>query len=418
MVVWQFHENILLPKIILHILYYMNPIRILTFVILVSVLISCKKAPDHRFEMVKTIQVTNPTEKDLTIFDAYPVQIEGKINNEVRAKISGYISQVLVDEGQRVIKGQTLFRLETNVLNQNANAAKSGITAANTAIDAAKAMVNAAQVEVDRLIPLVQKKIISNVQLETAQANLASAKSKYQQAKANYDESKASYNSIRANINYSVIKSPVNGIVGKISSRTGTLVGPSDPMPITTVSDVSEVYAYFSMNESEYFDFLQNTEGKTVKEKLRQIPEVELLLPNGEKYKHKGRIEAVTGQIDPSSGTILFRATFNNPEGLLNNGNSGKILIPHHLTKVLVIPEAATYERQNLVFAYKVSADTVISVPVDVATRSGNLIILNNGLTKADTIVATSSMGLRTGSKIKPAYIPFDSIKSEIKPIF
>jgi membrane fusion protein (multidrug efflux system) len=403
---------------LLYLVITMIKVKLLPGLILLLTVLSCKKAQEHRPEMIKTLQVTLPTEKDLTLYDQFPVRIEGKINNDVRAKISGYIRQVLVDEGQHVTKGQVLFRLETNVLNQNAQAAKSGVTAANTAIDAAKAMVNAAQVEVDKLVPLVEKKIVSNVQLETAKANLTSAKSKLRQAQADYDQSRSNYKSIQENIDYSLIRSPVNGTVGRIVSRNGTLVGPTDQMPITTVSDVSEVYAYFSMNESAYFDFLQNTPGKTVKDKLKQMPEVDLVLPNGEKYQHKGKIEAVTGQVDPSSGTVLFRATFQNPEGLLSNGNSGTVLIPHPVQKALVIPENATFERQNIVFTYKVSADTVISTPIVVADRIDNLVVIKSGITKSDTIVSSTAMGLRTGSKIKAQFIPFDSIKYEIKPIF
>ena len=142
------------------------------------------------------------------------------------------------------------------------------------------------------------------------------------------------------------------------------------------------------------------------------------MLPNGEKYQHKGKIEAVTGQVDPSSGTVLFRATFQNPEGLLSNGNSGTVLIPHPVQKALVIPENATFERQNIVFTYKVSADTVISTPIVVADRIDNLVVIKSGITKSDTIVSSTAMGLRTGSKIKAQFIPFDSIKYEIKPIF
>ncbi|WP_317623202.1 efflux RND transporter periplasmic adaptor subunit [Paenimyroides ceti] len=201
------------------------------------------------------ISVTQVAVKDVTGYQLFPASIEGKINNAVRAKIQGYIQEVYVHEGQFVKKGQALFRLETNILTQNAAAAKSGIASA-------EANVNVAQVEVNKLVPLVEKGIISNIQLETAKANLASAKSMLAQAKANY-------NSVNANIDYSMVRSPIDGIVGSLPFKNGSLVGPTDQLPLTTVSDISEVFAFFSMNEKEYFNFLNTTPGNTLSEKIK-----------------------------------------------------------------------------------------------------------------------------------------------------
>src|SRR5690606_29454956 len=228
--------------------------------------------------------VTAPT-KTVTSFSSYPTSIEGIVNSEVRPKISGYITHVLVDEGQKVKKGQILFKIETQTLNQDAAAAR--------------ANVSAAQVEVDKLKPLVEKNIISNVQLETAKAKLAQAK--------------AGYNSIAASIDYANIKSPVDGHVGAIAFRTGALVSPNDPTPLTTVSETKEVYAFFAMNERDYLSFIQNAKGETLSEKIENFPPVELQLVNDDIYAEKGTIETVTGQIDPSTGTVSFRALFKNP---------------------------------------------------------------------------------------------------------
>ncbi|WP_394369912.1 efflux RND transporter periplasmic adaptor subunit [Tenacibaculum piscium] len=170
--------------------------------------------------------------------------MEGIINSNVNAKMGGYIQKVLVDEGQKVRKGQVLFRLETQSLNQDASAAK--------------ARVNVAQVEVEKLKPLVEKNIISAVQLETAKANLAQAK--------------ANYSSVNANIGYATIKSPVNGFVGAINFREGSLINPNNSVPLTTVSDISKVYAFFNLNETAYLDFLQNATGKTFEQAIKPIP--------------------------------------------------------------------------------------------------------------------------------------------------
>ena len=356
--------------------------------------------------------------KSVTGYYSFPASIQGRVNNDVRAKISGYIKEVLVDEGQHVRKGQVLFRLETNTLSQTAEAAQSGVGAAQASISASEAAVNAAQVEVSKLVPLVDKKIISNVQLETAKANLRSAESQLLQAKANRSQAQANYRSAAANVEYSIIRSPIDGIVGKLPLRIGSLVGPTDQTPITTVSDVSEIYAYFSMNEKEYLDFLKQSPGTTISEKLKNMPPVSLQLANGQPYEQKGVVKAVTGQIDPQTGTILFRVSFPNQGHLLANGNSGTVLIPKPYNNVLAVPEAATFEQQGLVYVYKITKDTASSVPVGILDRIDNMALLGGGVKQGDTIVASGVSSLRNGAAVIPRPVDFDSITKAIKPVF
>lgn len=376
------------------------------------------KKPAQNPGAAKPYPVITVPVQTLTGYISYPASIEGRVNNDVRAKISGYIKEVLVDEGQPVKKGQILFRLETNTLSETAAAAKSGVGAAQASINAAEAAVNAAQVEVDKLVPLVEKKIISNVQLETAKANLRSAQSQLLQAKAGRNQAQANYLSAAANVEYSIIRSPINGIVGKLPLRLGSLVGPTDQTPLTTVSDVSEVYAYFSMNEKEYLNFLKQTPGITVAEKLKNIPPVTLDLANGQAYDQKGFVKAVTGQIDPQTGTILFRVSFPNQGRLLANGNSGTIRIPKTYTDALVVPESSTFEQQGVVYVYKVNKDTVQSIVIGIQDRVDNLAIVGGGVQKGDTIVASGVGGLRNGAAIIAQPSDFDSILKAVKPVF
>ena len=334
--------------------------------------------------------ITLPT-KTVTAFTAYPTSIEGIVNSEVRAKISGYITDVLVDEGQKVKKGETLFKLETQSLNQDA--------------DAAKANVNAAQVEVDKLKPLVEKDIISNVQLETAKAKLQQAKS--------------SYNSIAANIDYANIKSPVDGYVGAIRLRRGNLVSPSDQMPLTTVSDISKVYAYFSMNEKDYFDFIRDAEGKDINEKIKNLPQVTLLLANGTEYEQKGTIQTINSQVDASTGSISFRAIFDNPTQVLTNGNSGTIKVPKTYENVVVVPKASTFERQGSTFVYALKKDsTTVAKQFKIKAEVENLYVVQSGVKEGDKIVGKGLAKLSGETKIKPQEMPFDSIAKPVKKVF
>lgn len=370
--------------------------KIYTFLFVISTLflISCGDETTGNSgsgAAVPSFQVIEIPTKDVTSFTTYPASIEGIVNSEVRAKISGYITDVLVDEGAQVKKGETLFKLETQSLSQDAAAAS--------------ANVNAAQVEVDKLKPLVEKNIISSVQLETAKAKLQQAKS--------------TYNSINANINYGSIKSPVDGYVGSIRFRRGALVSPTNAQPLTIVADISEVFAYFSMNEKDYLDFIQDTKGNSIDEKIQNLPEVELILANGRVYDQKGKIETINSQVDAATGAITFRAKFDNPSRILTNGNSAKIRIPKKYERVIVVPKESTFERQGNIYVYLVGQDsTAVAKSLNVINEVDNLYLVESGIDKGDHVIGLGVDKLRGDSKIIPRQVPFDSVAKPIKKLF
>lgn len=384
MIINQFFQNMKQYKI--HI------ITALSIVALVST--SCKQEkPQQQSQQQQAmpLAVTTVPQKEVTTYNTYPTTIEGTINSEVRAKVSGYINKVLVDEGQKVSKGQTLFKLETESLSQDA--------------EAAKASVNVAQVEVDKLKPLVEKNIISEVQLETAKANLAQAKS--------------AYNSVVANIGYATVKSPIDGYVGAIPYREGSLVSANSVNPLTTVASIERVFAYFSMNETEYLDFLQDTEGTTLQEKISNFPKVELLLANGQVYDQKGTIETVTGQIDANTGTVSFRAVFDNPNRLLTNGNSGTIKIPKTYENAVVVPQSASFEQQGQTYVYTVGDDnTAKSSLISIKDKNDLLLIVESGVKKGDLVVVKGIGKIKNGTPLQPQKVVFDSIVKPLKPLF
>ncbi|TXD53900.1 MULTISPECIES: efflux RND transporter periplasmic adaptor subunit [unclassified Polaribacter] len=365
-----------------------------------AILISCgNKQESQNTASAKPSAMSLPViqipTKTVTTYTEYPTSIQGIINSEVRAKITGYITDVLVDEGRKVKKGQILFKLETASMTQDAAAAKANI--------------NAAQVEVDKLKPLVEKNIISKVQLASANAKLQQAKS--------------SYNSIVASIAYGTITSPIDGYVGEIRLRKGSLVSAADQMPLTTVSDISKVYAYFSMNEKEYLDFILNAEGASKEEKINNLPKVILILANGSEYEKKGTIETINSQVNKQTGSISFRALFDNENGILTNGNSGVIKVPTVFKNVLVVPQAATFENQNKRFIYTYRKDSTntnraISKSIEIKGKSGNLYLVEKGLSEGETIIAKGLGKLRDGMAINPQKADFDSIAAPIKKDF
>jgi len=391
--------------------------KLILFSVAAFSLTACKKEAPKQ-DGPKPFPVVSVENKNVVGYDTFPASIEGRVNNDVRAKIQGYITQVLVDEGQYVSKGQPLFRLETNILTENAAASKAGIGAAESNIAAAQAQVNAANVEVNKLKPLVQKNIISNVQLQTAQANLAQAQAGLQQAIAAKRQAVANYKGVEANIDYSVIRAPISGVIGKLPLKVGSLVGPTDQVALTTISDTSEIFAYFSMNEKSYFDFLENSVGANVPEKIKNLPMVELELANGSIYPEKGRIEAITGSLDPTTGTIQFRVSFKNAQKLLSNGNSGTIRFPKRYDNVLVVPESATYEQQGIVYVYKVEKDTARNTVVEVIERIDNLALIKSGVKKGEVIIAAGTGNIKPGTAVKPKKVSMDSLVQSVKPKF
>lgn len=319
---------------------------------------------------------TSALEKqDFTIYNTYSTSIQGIQNVEIWPKVSGFVQNIYVEEGQQVKKGQLLFKLETQSLSQDA--------------EAAKAAVNVAQVEVDKLVPLVQKGIISNVQLETAKARLAQAKS--------------NYNSIAANIGYSNIVSPANGYIGEIPYKVGALVSSNMGAPLTVVSDISSVRAYFSMNEKELLQMKSQMASKGNPMGNETSPEVELVMVNGETYPTKGRIAMVNNIINPTTGSVTLRADFDNPEQLLSSGSTGTIKVPYTYNNVWVVPQFVTIDQQGTKMVFALDNDnTVHTKPITIVAMTDTEFIVSDGLEGVSTLVSEGVSKLRDGQTINP----------------
>lgn len=360
-----------------------------SFLLILSFIACNKKQEEKKVSAPMPYKVVQVSKTNTTLLAKYPTKLEGITDIEIRPKVDGYIEKIYVDEGQEVKKGQILFKLETQTANQDAAAAK--------------AKVDAAQVEVNRLKPLVERKIISDVQLETAKANLASAKSSYQ--------------SIVARINYATITSPVNGIVGSLPLRIGSYVSSQTAEPLTRISDISSVYAYFSMNEKEQLDIMMNAEGKTFQEKINKMPAVELVLSNGLVYSEKGKIETFSGQANTQTGSFNVRANFPNPNRLLRSGGSGIVQIPTNLNDVILIPQNATVELQDKRIALIVDKENKVKfVPIEVrAVPGGKYYVVDKGLSNEDKFLVEGVGIITEGTEIKPEIIDLKQLDTPKK---
>ncbi|WP_245532169.1 efflux RND transporter periplasmic adaptor subunit [Dysgonomonas gadei] len=315
----------------------------------------------------------------------YPATIKGQEDIEVKPRVDGYIEAIYVDEGSVVKAGQALFKI-------NSPASEQSLTSAKASVNSEKARVNTAKVDVDRYRPLAEKGIVSEVQLLTYE-------NAYETALATLQQAEATLKNAQATISWTTVTSPVNGVVGSIPYRTGSLVNSSNTL--TTIANTGNVYAYFSLNERKLMDFLDGVEGSTQSEKIKNMPPVTLVLSDGSEYEAKGRIETITGTVDITTGSANFRAEFPNQSGKLRSGTSGKIIIPKVLEDVFVIPQKATFSQQDKVLVFRLQGDSVSQQIISVQTMpNGQDYAVTGGLTDGDKIVSDGVATLRNGMKI------------------
>jgi membrane fusion protein (multidrug efflux system) len=224
-------------------------------------------------------------------------------------------------------------------------------------------------------------------------------------------------NSAQINLGYATITSPVEGYVGRIPHKTGSLVGMSTAEPLTVISEIKEIYAYFSLSENDFLTFKNQFKGNTVEEKIKQMPHVELVLPDGTVYAQKGKIKTVAGQFDNSIGAISFRASFPNVERLLRSGNTGKVRIPVVHSAALVVPQEATFEIQDKIFVFALGdSNKVSSKPIIVAGKTAGYYFIESGVQAGEKIVYSGTGNLKDGMVIIPQQISTDSLL-KVKPL-
>ena len=352
--------------------------------------------------VVKDYPVLTVTPQTTTLFSDYPATVQGQQNIEIRPKIDGYIQTIYVDEGATVRKGQQLFRISAPQYEQEVRTAQANIKIA-------QADVNAAQMQVNKVRPLVEKNIISAFELESAQYTLQSRQAALAQARATLANA-------RINLGYTSVTSPVNGVVGTIPYKIGSLVSGNTTQPLTTVSNIGNIYAYFSINEKDALEFSKNTPGATQEKRLKTIPPVSLILSNGAEFPQKGRVETSSGLINTETGSLSVRATFPNPGNIIRSGASGLVRIPRTVPNAVLIPQKATYEIQGKKFVYVVeSTGTVRSSEVKImASASGEYFVVEQGVKQGDKIVLEGVASLKEGTQIKERPVNSDSVYQQI----
>ena len=353
--------------------------------------VSCKNndrnptSVDAKTYPVQTLQLQN-----VEIRSVFPATLRGEEDAEIRPRVSGYIEKVYIDEGAEVKKGQALFAI-------NSPASEQDLATAKAALETAEASLNTARLDVERIRPLAEKNIVSEVQLQTAENAL-------KMAEARQREAETALKAAQETTGWTTVASPLDGVVGSIPFRAGNMV--TSATTLTTISKTGTVYAYFSLNEKTLASLLETLKGETQAEKIANIPAVTLLLPDGKEYAEKGKISTIAGSVNQQTGSVSIRAGFPNRNGLLKSGASGRISIPKPLENVFVIPQKATFMQQDKIVVYKVvksnDAYSVVQTMITVLPlQDGKSYAVTGGLSEGDQIVTDGIATLRNEMRIK-----------------
>ncbi|OOQ56930.1 efflux RND transporter periplasmic adaptor subunit [Mucilaginibacter pedocola] len=329
--------------------------------------------------------------RDTVLKKAYVADIQALKNIEVRARVRGFLEKIYVDEGKPVKKGQPLFKLNDQEFKVNLSKAKA-------ALSNAEADARATSLEVDRVKMLVDKKVISKSELEVAQSKLTADK-------ANIEEAQAMVQSAEDQLAYTFIRAPFDGIIDRIPLKAGSLI--DEGTLLTSLSDISSMYAYFSFPENEYLQYI-----RTLKENPDKTSNmVTLVLADGMDFAHKGKIETIEAEIEQATGSINFRAIFPNPQGLLKHGATAKLYLSTKADQVVMVPQESVFDIQDKSYVYLVGADNKLKMQSFVpSTRFSHYYIVKDGLKAGDRILYEGTQNVSNGMVIKPKAVTKDPL--------
>lgn len=340
--------------------------------------ISCTSKKEIKEETGK-YTVTTPLKIDTSFNKEYVSQIKSVRNIEIRAQEKGYLQNIYVDEGQFVKTGQLLFRImpkmyEAELLKAQAEAKIAEIELKNTKI-------------------LSDKNVVSKNELDMARAKL--------------DQAKAEIAVAKLHLSFTEIRAPFDGTIDRIPLKLGSLVDEGELM--TSLSDNSEIFAYFNVSEPEYLDYKTNTKG-------RANNQVNLILANNEPLKYKGNVETIESEFNNETGNIAFRARFPNPDKLLKHGETGKIQMTMPLKNALVIPQKATYEIQDKMYVFLVDNKGVVrSTNITISAEMPDLYVVNTGLSENDRILLEGVQKVKDNDKIQYEQVSPKAIISRLQ---
>ncbi|GAO44401.1 efflux RND transporter periplasmic adaptor subunit [Flavihumibacter petaseus] len=346
---------------------------------------SAKGHPDNNKQELLKLPVVTVQQLDTLMVKSYVADLQALQNVEIRAKIQGFLEEIMIDEGQAVTKGQPLFRINDAEL-------RNQVSQANALVQNAEAEAETARLEETRVKKLVEKNIISASELSLAAAKVKSAEARVQEAKGHAENA-------RIRLSYAFIRSPFTGVIDRLPFKVGSLV--DEGSLLTTISNLDAIYAYFNVSENEYLHFMKSKE-----ENKPSLNDIGLTLADGSRYPQTGVVETMESIFDEKTGSIAFRAKFPNPDRILKHGATGKVSLTRNVADVMMVPQKAVFEIQdkNYVFVMD-SQHTVKMRDIRANGRMDQYLLVADGLQPGETIVSEGIQQIRDGSVIQPRYI-------------
>ena len=354
-------------------------------------LMGCSAKGEMNVEQSKELVVpyVPVIQQDTYLQYEYVAEINAVRHVEIRARVQGYLERIMVDEGQFIKKGQPLFQIS------NAEY-KAEVAKANAMLKSAIAEAKAAELEMERVGLLVEKNVIAATEWELAKARLAAANAKIEEARSS--ESNAALK-----LSYTYIRAPFNGVIDRIPFKVGSLV--NEGTLLTKVSDINAIYAYFNVSESEYLEYMKSQTQEDGRDN------VQLILADGSMYPLTGKIETMDGEFDATTGSIAFRAKFENPEKILKHGSSGKIKLSNKVNDAILVPQKATFEIQDKVYVFVVDAQNKVKMRSIVPKgRISHFYWVDSGIKIGEKVIFEGVQSLKDGNTVKPFPISSDSL--------
>ena len=357
---------------------------------------SCKQSDNQQVISDETVPVAILQPTTIQFPRSYVADIQAIQFVEVKPKVEGFIQKVLVDEGEKVKKGQPLFQLSSEEYSQTVKEAQANYKQA-------EAQYDMAAYEVERIDRLVSKQILSKIRLDQAIKEKEVAQMKVEQARAQLQRSQMDYS-------YTTITSPFDGYIDRIPYKVGSLVNTQSLL--TTVSDISEIFAYYRVNESEYLEFKRR---QISGENIEGANDVELILSDGSIYSHKGRLETVEGDFERGTGSIAFRVRFPNPDGLLKHGVTGKVRMMTTMNNICLVPQKSTFEIQDFTYIYTVDNEGVVKVRSFEPLERYNNYYVTQDLPVNTAIVYEGVQMMKDGITIETDTVDINTLRNEME---
>ena len=348
---------------------------------------SCWDDEDEEEESVGEYRTLTISTQDFTIVREFTAMIESDQPADIRPQISGRITRICVKEGSRVKKGQPLVILDQVPY-------QAAVRNAEAKLNSAKAQLATARQNLEGKEHLFKQNVIGDFDLNKARNEAA-------EAEAELAEAKADLTTAQNELSYTVIKSPSDGVLSMIEYRIGELVDPSMEKELTTISDPRHIYAYFGISEKTLYDLTQYYQC-SIEELPDKMPEVTITTYWGKEMKHKGRIDAISGNVESTTGTVVVRASFDNPDGLFRNNSNATLMLPYSVKDAIVIPQEATFDIQDKIFVFKVENGLTKQTPIEIMPyHDGHNFVVTGGLKVGDVIIAEGAGLLKEGIEVR-----------------